>query len=469
MHEPFIVEVLRCRYLVLRGCLRGTQGMHPGPAVPVLFNRYVQQPPASQPSSERPRQQDLVVDLRVMSRPLRIELDHADAALTEKIRTAWTRCIPAGSADAAPSPVTTLRFANPGNGSADSLMSDISTRVTLEAIAQWSGKKLLFHAAGLSDPASGLTSVLVASSGTGKTTASRVLGQALEYLSDETVCVDLTDLSITAYPKPLSVITRADRPKEQVSPEELGLLPQSRPARMNHVFILQRDPEGPAGELSDPLPLNNALELLAPNISALAAIPAPLSTLIGIFRKVGGVRAVRYTNIENVAETLTRVTAIPAVPLDNPIPLRAWLNPTPPKISTDPEKVVAPLPEPGPGPSAVSGPKTDPENPDSLEAAPVTEPSGVVVDHRCVRASPWVEAVENPEDPGQLIVLLAEQLVVLAGIAPVVWHACREHGERSPRQLEMAVVEAFGHNPRARELVNQCVAELVRTGALQPV
>lgn len=393
-----------------------------------------------------------------MALPLRIVFDQADAALIERIRRAWSRCT---HADSAREPVATLRFPGPGTDSPAGLLSELSSQVTLEAIAQWSGQKLLFHAAGLSDPLSGLTSVLVASSGTGKTTASRALGQSLEYLSDETVCVDAADLSIEAYPKPLSVIVEPEKPKEQMSPDALGLRAQTRSARLNKVLLLQRDPEGPEGELSDPLPLTHALELLVPNISGLPAMSQPLSSLIRTIRAVGGVRAVYYTDIANVADLLVEATRTISLPQRDLTPLTTWRNPVPPQVTADPDHLRAALPEPELGSHLEA--TTD------GNGAPETGASGVVTEHRSVCVTPWAEAVENPEDPGQLMILLAEQLVVIAGIAPTVWHACREHGERTPRQLEAAVVEACGENPRARDLVNLCVGELVRTGALQPV
>ena len=118
--------------------------------------------------------------------------------------------------------MATLRFPGSGTNSLAGLLSELSNRVTLEAIAQWSGQKLLFHATGLSYPLSGLASVLVASSSTCRTTAPHALGQSLEYLSDETVCVDAADLSIASYSKPPSVIVEPEKPKERIYPMRSG-------------------------------------------------------------------------------------------------------------------------------------------------------------------------------------------------------------------------------------------------------
>ena len=66
---------------------------------------------------------------------------------------------------------------------------------------------------------------LVGPSGTGKTTATRLLATRLGYVSDETVSID-PDGTVAPHPKPLSVVARptAGRgDKQQLSPDDLGL------------------------------------------------------------------------------------------------------------------------------------------------------------------------------------------------------------------------------------------------------
>lgn len=99
----------------------------------------------------------------------------------------------------------------------------LSGAVTIEALRQHVGTDLLFHAAGLSDGA-GRVVVLVAASGTGKTTAARTLATRLGYVSDESVAIR-PDGSVTAYPKPLSFVQGESRVRKvEVSPEAAGLI-----------------------------------------------------------------------------------------------------------------------------------------------------------------------------------------------------------------------------------------------------
>ena len=86
-----------------------------------------------------------------------------------------------------------------------------------------------------------------------------------------------------------------------------------------------------------------------------------------------------------------------------------------------------------------------------------------------VALGPWVEALENPEDPSQLLVLLPERLVVLAGIAPAVWHTCREHGPRTADSLRDLLDAVCGPHPESARLTRECVGELLSLGVLREV
>ncbi|MDA4829615.1 hypothetical protein PE182_11000, partial [Kocuria rhizophila] len=199
-------------------------------------------------------------------------------------------------------------------------MESLTTAVTLAGIERHRGRSLMFHAAGLADPVTGGTAVLVAASGTGKTTAARRLGRDLGYVSDETVCVDPADLGIAPYPKPLSVVRGPGEPKEQVSPDDLGLHPLRGPAALRALLLLERDPAQEHPHVTDPLPLVTALATLVPNISALPALPRPLRTLVRAIDACGGVRAVRYREIDDVAAHVHRLATVPAVPTERPRP-----------------------------------------------------------------------------------------------------------------------------------------------------
>ncbi|RKQ34181.1 hypothetical protein [Kocuria tytonis] len=77
-------------------------------------------------------------------------------------------------------------------------------------------------------------------------------------------------------------------------------------------------------------------------------------------------------------------------------------------------------------------------------------------------------ALENPEDPSQLLVLLPERLVVLAGVAPMLWHACRERAPLTARALSRLLVDECGENPDAERLTRESVAHLLSLGVLSP-
>ena len=83
----------------------------------------------------------------------------------------------------------------------------------------------VLYSVGWNETDDGGTVALVAASGTGKTTAGRVLGRRLGYVSDETIAVE-HDLTVRAYPKPLSIVVNPATPrvKHERSPDDLGLL-----------------------------------------------------------------------------------------------------------------------------------------------------------------------------------------------------------------------------------------------------
>lgn len=371
-------------------------------------------------------------------------------------------------------------------------MESLTTAVTLAGIERHRGRSLMFHAAGLADPVTGGTAVLVAASGTGKTTAARRLGRDLGYVSDETVCVDPADLGIAPYPKPLSVVRGPGEPKEQVSPDDLGLHPLRGPAALRALLLLERDPAQEHPHVTDPLPLVTALATLVPNISALPALPRPLRTLVRAIDACGGVRAVRYREIDDVAAHVHRLATVPAVPTERPRPLRAWApdpaapaRPGPHDPAATPDSAAgSPRGEPtAHGERAASSPAPRAQAAAREQASRAPGGGHVVPGERAggahadahpaetppVALGPWVEALENPEDPSQLLVLLPEHLVVLAGIAPVVWHVCREHGPQAADSLREMLDAACGPHPESARLTRECVGELLSLGVLREV
>mgnify|MGYP003374464452 CR=1 FL=1 len=169
------------------------------------------------------------------------------AALTLKaaLRQAWSRCLVGEdcAADGERGPVAPKVF----EASLDdeeylprALMTTTQV-VTRSLIRAQAGRLLMLHAGAVSHPATGASLVYVAPGGTGKTTLSRLLGRRFGYLTDETVGVDEAG-AILPYPKPLS-LRRPDAVglKDEVSPDDLGLLPAPPAAHVERMVVLVRD------------------------------------------------------------------------------------------------------------------------------------------------------------------------------------------------------------------------------------
>ena len=154
----------------------------------------------------------------------------------------------------------------------------VSRALTAASIHRRSGQCLMLHAAGVATDDGG-TVALVAGSGTGKTTASRVLGQRLGYVSDETVCVE-HDLRVRAYPKPLSVVMdpEAPRGKRESSPDELGLVRAPAALSLCCTVLLRRSPDV-ASPVLEPIALVDAMAEVLPQTSALPSLDRPLDRL----------------------------------------------------------------------------------------------------------------------------------------------------------------------------------------------
>lgn len=175
--------------------------------------------------------------------------------------------------------------------------------VTRELIGARAGELLMFHAGAVSDPVSGRSVVYVARGGTGKTTLSRLLGQRLGYLTDETVGIDAAGV-IHPYPKPLSV-RRSDEPdlKDELSPDELGLLPAPAEPRLTRLVLLERDATTQGARLEE-LPFMDAVFGLTEQSSALPTLPRPLHRLADTIDRSGPVLRVRYSEAADAVDDL---------------------------------------------------------------------------------------------------------------------------------------------------------------------
>lgn len=184
------------------------------------------------------------------------------------------------------------------------LMDELSSRVTQLGLEQRVGQAWLLHACALVHPDTGATVLLVAASGTGKTTAARTLGRHFGYLTDETAVVEM-DGSMTPYPKPLSLLVDGRRPKKQVAPDELGLLPVTRSAHLTAIALLQRDPKV-EGVQVESVPTVEALALLAEQTSSLHLLDEPLQTVADLLHDRGGLRRLVYSESADLVPIVTK-------------------------------------------------------------------------------------------------------------------------------------------------------------------
>ena len=254
---------------------------------------------------------------------------------------------------------------------------DLVFLATSRTIESARGTHLLFHAACLAAPETGAAMVLVAASGTGKTTATRWLGPHLAYLTDETAIIDPGDLAVTPYPKPLSVLeARGVRPKTQRGPDALGLGPTLPDARLARIAVLDRVrvPEGPVSPRAEAMELVAALTELVPQTSSLSRLPRGLVTLCRVLDAVGGAQRLVYAEAEDLRDVVDGLLATPPTPATP-----AW------EALTD-EELLASAGAAAPG--AVSRCAVD---------------DGILTDN------------------GRVVLLVSDRLVVLEGLGPAAW------------------------------------------------
>lgn len=185
------------------------------------------------------------------------------------------------------------------------ILHRLSPAVTLAALEARAGELVMLHAAALADPETGATAVLVAPSGTGKTTAASTLGRHFAYLSDETSGI-AADGTLVPHRKPLSII-RTPHIKDQVSPTALGLRTIDRKCHLAALLVIERDPTHEGPPLVTTLETIDALALITPQASSLGRLDRPLHRLVDLFDRVGGVRHVTYseaTTLEPVVSDL---------------------------------------------------------------------------------------------------------------------------------------------------------------------
>ncbi len=356
------------------------------------------------------RDDDAVEPLTIDAFGVPVAVLAPDAAARAVWAAQWARCLvegvePAATIDAA----ELIRTDEP-----DVTDYSLTTRVTTTALAQVGASRLSLHAAGLTDD-QGRVLALVAASGTGKTTAARTLGRHLGYLSDETVSVG-PDLDVQPYQKPLSVVVDPDVPfrKRQVPPGRAGA------ARACPACAADAPGGSAPGDDASGLPaglrglsLSEAVSLLVPQTSYIAAFPAPVLELTRLVLRVGGMWELRYVEIDDHLDELRGLLDLPGRPED------AWQHLPP----------VAP---------------------------PTDGPAGSLA------RTPWTDAVAYDDAVVVLVDALGYRLDQLAG---TLWLAL--DGVRTPAQLVATAVDVHGPHPDADQLVSDALDVLVDAALVQ--
>lgn len=337
-----------------------------------------------------------------------IDVAGLSAAEAAEFSAAWSRCLTAPGGQAA---ATVHRI--PGDFARAN--ESLTSAITLAAIEQLAGHKMMFHACGLADPMSGATIAFIAPSGTGKTTLARTLGPGLGYVSDETIAVD-AEMRIVAYPKPLSVKqVAAGLPKIQEGPDQhmLGATPAA--PTLAGIVMLSRAAEETAASLED-VPLGAAILELTPQLSALARLDRGLVQLCRMIDACGGVKRIRYSEARSISALLPQL-AQSAVGVT---PEQDWL---------------------------------------ALAIAPQSESAAHGTGLRRV-------PVQDAVDAGGTVFLLANSEVVELGpLGGLIWELSGEWISRDALLAE--VVAAVGPHPSADSLLDAALAELSSRGLLE--
>lgn len=296
-----------------------------------------------------------------------------------------------------------------------------SRAVTQAAIDRHAGTALLLHAAGLVSDDARRGVVLVASSGTGKSTAARRLGQRLGYLSDELMLVDERE-ELQGLTKPISLIVpEFPGGKDESSPDELGLGPTPAvPPRLAALVCLARTQEAVPPRL-DLISVHELIAEVVPQTSSLWRVDRPLRRLADAALRGGGPFRLSYAEIVD-AEPLVR-GLLEAEPM--PDGVRDWIE---------------------------HGPSEDER---WQERAGATTAVGGLDDDALISRAPWTDAIEQD---GEVSVLVGPAFTRIAGIAASIWLACAR--PLTVAELSDELAREHGPHPEADALVQAALREL---------
>lgn len=232
------------------------------------------------------------------------------AELDAAARRAWARCLlPAGDATLPETEPVTAALRAPGEEPGDEAVSgtdeagvlqSLTQQVTYAKIAAQTGRMLMMHAGSVAG-ATGDAVAFVAPGGTGKTTLVSRLGNRFGYLTDETVAVD-ADATVHAYPKPLSLRSAGARPKAETSPDDLRLARPPADCTLRRIVMLARSDHHDGAPRVEPLSRYEAIAALAPETSALSALPRPLHWLDLLLDDLAPTVRLHYREVDTVLD-----------------------------------------------------------------------------------------------------------------------------------------------------------------------
>ncbi len=348
-----------------------------------------------------------------------LDVSDVDAATAAGTAARWQRCIDLATSatpivDDEPETIRVMAWQQP---------YDLSREVTKKGLVRLRGRVTLLHAAALADD-SGRVLALVAPSGGGKSTATRVLGRRLGYLSDETLVL-LADHRIAPHPKPPSLVIDPDDRwrKEEPPPDELGLGPTPAQARLGRLLTLERDEDATEPSI-EPVDLLDQLIAVLPETSSTWLVPDGLDRLARAVTAGGPPARLRYAEIDACHDLVREHLAAPATPP----PVWEHLPPDDAHLHTEPHLL---------GDMRLHGAD------------------------RLVRA-PWSDAIAHD---GEVLVLIGSRPLRLAGAGAAIWLAADV--ERTVDELVDVVVAELGDHPEAGALVRSAVADLLHHGALR--
>lgn len=383
-----------------------------------------------------------------------VDVDGLPDAETAALRRQWARCRPTRAAGA-DEPQEILLSDAP-----DPVRRDyaLASTLTFAAIRQAAGSGVMLHACGVADQRTGAVAVLVAPSGTGKTTAAaRLCATRFGYVTDETILVR-PDGSVLPYPKP-SVVLASDDPyhKQQHGPDELDLQRPPTPLRATALILLDRigragrDPDAPdpvAVPSLEPLGLIDTMMQLIPQTSSLTALERPMGALADLVVSLGGGHVLHYQDIEDAADLIGDLSArettgggfISIVPTDDDA--ARWTGAAGPD---------------GPGPD-VNDRGADDRGADDGHSV---DADGAGDGDRVVTRSPFQDAVLADDE---VLVLSASVPLRLTGLGATIWLTAQ--APTTVADLTAVCIDRHGKHPQAAQLVRDAIDALVTAGAL---